>query len=517
MDIIQDNNDKDNKPKKNIDLTTVHNTVNSLIVCKVLEGQDMFMNLLGISNPVAKLFITYAIFNIKPCFNMFGHVLGATFSRLKMFDLYSKSLLYTRHLPVKKTYEINSLQDGENNSLYLAFSWYLKTVAEKPVENHIVLQIQKSIQPSKEEYPFEIQKSVPRNTETTFTYDGYKFNYSVTEHEDVVYGVSNEMKRKNYKLLIWTYENADHMIEGMSNDIANMYAKSKLDSVWKLKIFNHKKGIWNESSVDRQGRTISSVILQNNIEREIFDELQYFVEKEKWFNEKMIPYKKSYLFYGPPGTGKTSMIKAISSELKRHIYYLNLANIENDDELTKLMGKMIFTDVTLIIEDIDAQTTAVQERNKEVYSEHSDHEDMEMIGRENKKREPENKKSGVTLSALLNQVDGVQNNYGMILIITTNKPKSLDSALLREGRVDRKVFFDFATNEQIYQMFSRFYEEENTITVERINTWRETNDIKIAPAAVENAMVRHYGDCEKAFIKLQEYKGFGGDIEKFTY
>lgn len=501
MDII------DTKDEKKLDLTTVKNAVNSLIVCKILESQDIVTQYLSIENPIAKLLITYGIFNAQTCFNVFNKFFWKSISGLKVFGRYSNSLLFKQYIPTKKTYEISYLRDNEINQIYLAYNWYLKTVAKKPIENHIVLQMHKQVQASKEEVRFEIQKSVPRDTETTFTYSGHTFNYSITEFEDVIYGVGGEIKKKNYKLLIWTFDNTDYLIDDMTRDILNLFAKSKLDDVWKQKIFNHKNGSWEEASIDRQKRKITSVVLDNNSQKDIESELKYFVENETWFNDKNIPYKKSYLFYGPPGTGKTSMIRAISHELQRHIYYLNLANIKNDDELTRLMGKLNFTEVALIIEDIDAQTDAVKNRASE---------DIEVINN-NGDKETRKEKSGITLAGLLNQIDGVQNNYGMILIMTTNRPDDLDPALTREGRVDHKVFFNYASDNQMYEMFKRFYDDNNTITLKMIQDWRKNNMVKIAPAAIENVMVKNYKDCTMAFNALKKYKGPMGDMQKFEY
>ena len=170
-------------------------------------------------------------------------------------------------------------------------------------------------------------------------------------------------------------------------------------------------------------------------------------------------------------------------------------------------GKLNFTEVALIIEDIDAQTDAVKNRALE---------DIEVINKQGEK-ETRKEKTGITLAGLLNQIDGVQNNYGMILIMTTNRPDDLDPALTREGRVDHKVFFNYASDNQIHKMFERFYDERNTITKKMIEDWRKKTIRSIAPAAIENVMVNNYKDSDAAFQALKDYKGPIGDMEKFTY
>jgi len=64
---------------------------------------------------------------------------------------------------------------------------------------------------------------------------------------------------------------------------------------------------------------------------------------------------------------------------------------------------------------------------------------------------------GVTLSGLLNAIDGVAAHEGRLLFATTNHYESLDPALRRPGRMDRHIEFRLASRYQIAGMFRRFY------------------------------------------------------------
>src|ERR1700684_1338866 len=64
----------------------------------------------------------------------------------------------------------------------------------------------------------------------------------------------------------------------------------------------------------------------------------------------------------------------------------------------------------------------------------------------------------ISLSCLLNVIDGVASHEGRILIMTTNYPERIDSRLVRAGRVDLKVLFGFATHEQITDLFVKMYD-----------------------------------------------------------
>ncbi len=69
----------------------------------------------------------------------------------------------------------------------------------------------------------------------------------------------------------------------------------------------------------------------------------------------------------------------------------------------------------------------------------------------------EEKKKGISLSGLLNAIDGVASHEGRVLVMTTNKPEKLDDALIRPGRVDLQVAFGNATQGQVKELFERMY------------------------------------------------------------
>lgn len=71
---------------------------------------------------------------------------------------------------------------------------------------------------------------------------------------------------------------------------------------------------------------------------------------------------------------------------------------------------------------------------------------------------PTERASNISLSGLLNVIDGVATHEGRILIMTTNHPEKLDAALIRAGRVDLQIKFSYATKSQIRNLFIRMYQ-----------------------------------------------------------
>ena len=130
--------------------------------------------------------------------------------------------------------------------------------------------------------------------------------------------------------------------------------------------------------------------------------------------------------------------------------------------------------------------------------------DMDMGGMpilNNKK--PENKKENkvessekLSLSFLLNLLDGVLETPGRILIITTNRPEKLDKALIRPGRIDINIKVGYCDLVMIEDMMKFFYEMPD---------FKLKNFIynkKLTPAEVQKILLDNYNNIEMAYDKL---------------
>ena len=568
--LTQQNDQQLTKP---VDYFSIKSAFQAMIIQKTMEANDILATYLRLSHPLAKMTLAFALFNPYQ-----------TMSLLKTNGMYAFSigmwckrsitaLIYRKPQPVKKTFEICYITDNSINHLYVAFDWYLKSNSKiKKQENHAVLSMTKPIEPSKKDKDYPVLKTVPEEKETEFVYDNYTFSYSKTSFDDFIYAPSGEMKKKNHKLLIWSYDCTDARFDNLSAHVINLYAKPKVDEIWVQKLFTHENGMWKDSVLERNKRKIASVVMKNDANIAISNMLRHFAETEEWHLERGIPYKKSFLFYGPPGSGKSSMIKAMSFELQRHVHYLNLSLVKNDQELTNLMSKVNFKETIIVIEDIDAQGSMVHTRKGETQIQSTngtmanatntintttkpETDDVVLINNDttntnkaidqatllalttanaliadanrktntldnDKDKNPANSngkaeaKNQVTLSGILNQFDGIHNNHGMILIMTTNYPEKLDEALIRDGRVDERIFFDYCDYEQIYKMFKNFY-NGNSISIETIKEKLDLKKNKIAPCNVENSMRRHYSNAMSALEDLVDSIGKKKTFEKF--
>lgn len=217
----------------------------------------------------------------------------------------------------------------------------------------------KRIHPTLDQKDYDILKTIPEEKEIEFTYDNYNFYYSKTCSK-------NDMTDKNYKLIIWTYNCANNTFNNLQYHVVNSYKQSIINEEKKPKIFINKNGIWKGLLLNKNRRKIISVVMKDNKNLEIKKTLDHFIQSEEWYNTHGISYKKVFLFYGPAGTGKSSMIKAMSNELQRHIHYLNLSLVTNDNKLNNLMANINFKETILVIEDIDSQIPVFCKRFKTV-------------------------------------------------------------------------------------------------------------------------------------------------------
>jgi chaperone BCS1 len=195
---------------------------------------------------------------------------------------------------------------------------------------------------------------------------------------------------------------------------------------------------------DQNKRDISSVFLDKSKKDFLIDNLMTFISREEWYEKNGIPYQLGILLYGTAGTGKTSLIKAIAGYLNYHIYYLptqKLGFIER--AMSTLPEKCI-----VVIEDIDTNILTHSRENKDKDSKPNGSGFLEGM-------------MSISLSEVLNALDGMFSAHGRILIATTNHIESLDPALVRSGRIDIKMEIGFINHEVLEDFLHNFFPENH--------------------------------------------------------
>ncbi|KAK1654592.1 P-loop containing nucleoside triphosphate hydrolase protein, partial [Colletotrichum phormii] len=150
--------------------------------------------------------------------------------------------------------------------------------------------------------------------------------------------------------------------------------------------------------------------------------------------------------YGRPGTGKSSFSMSIAGCFGLNIYVVSLAGID-DMRLSALFADLPQRCVVLL-EDVDAVGTAGAR----------DADNGESDLGSDASRGSSKPHGTLSLSGLLNVLDGVASQDGRVLIMTTNHIEHLDDALIRPGRVDKKIEFGPADAEVIRKLFCTVFE-----------------------------------------------------------
>ena len=232
-------------------------------------------------------------------------------------------------------------------------------------------------------------------------------------------------------------------------------AYAKKQSTQALGVRCWANGFWQAVSAKAK-RPVSSVFLPAAQKSEMLAHADWFFGARPWFAERGIPYRQGYLLHGAPGTGKTSIAMALAGHFDKPLYVINLASVENDNALMFAFLSTLPSCVVLI-EDVDATRTATDR-------------DAEPVPPPEPAKAPSRypvingafqspPATGVTLSGLLNAIDGVASSEGRLLIMTTNRPDVLDPALLRPGRVDLRFEIGPMDAAQVREMALRFYRD----------------------------------------------------------
>ncbi len=175
--------------------------------------------------------------------------------------------------------------------------------------------------------------------------------------------------------------------------------------------------------VDRKRkRDLSTIFVPQATKDMLVNDLAAFMARREEYARRGTPWRRGYLFEGPPGTGKSSLIFALASHLGRPVFVINLANVGGDNGLQSAFnvagGKGI-----VVIEDAD--TVRITNSREEAPPPQAA---TTVPGL------PE--QQHLTLSGLLNAIDGVAAREGRILFVTSNHSDRLDAALMRPGRID---------------------------------------------------------------------------------
>jgi chaperone BCS1 len=197
-------------------------------------------------------------------------------------------------------------------------------------------------------------------------------------------------------------------------------------------------------------RLLDSVVLKPGEKEDLLQDVKKFLGSRNRYRQLGVPYHRGYLLYGPPGTGKTSLVSGLAARFGMSIYAVNLT--EFNDRTLKTAINEVPPNSVILFEDIDCMKAG----NRRSGSEESA---RKPVGSSEKSDGGD--RYGVTLSGLLNVLDGFHAPENVLFVMTTNQIEVLDPALLRPGRIDYKLYLGEAAESQKVELYLRIFPEES--------------------------------------------------------
>lgn len=296
--------------------------------------------------------------------------------------------------------------------------------------------------------------------------------------------------------------------------IIGPYLKHVLKEGKAIKVRNRQRKLYTNNGaywshvVFEHPASFQTLAMEPERKKEIIDDLIAFSKAEDFYARIGRAWKRGYLLYGPPGTGKSTMIAAMANLLNYDIYDLELTAVKDNTELRRLLIETSSKSV-IVIEDIDCSLELTGQRKKEKKKEKKKEDDQEQEGKEeskekSSKEEKDGKSSQVTLSGLLNFIDGLWSACGgeRIIVFTTNYKEKLDPALIRKGRMDKHIELSYCGFEAFKVLAKNYLCLDEHDFFPRIRTL--LGETKITPADVaEHLMPKTiFGDAEVSLKSL---------------
>ena len=156
--------------------------------------------------------------------------------------------------------------------------------------------------------------------------------------------------------------------------------------------------------------------------KENLTEIVNYLHNPKQYQEIGASMPKGVLLVGPPGTGKTMLAKAVAGEANVPFFSMS------GSEFVEMFVGMGASKVRDLFKQAKEKAPCI------VFI-----DEIDAIGKKRDGQMGGNDEREQTLNQLLTEMDGFESNTGVIILAATNRPESLDPALTRPGRFDRRV------------------------------------------------------------------------------
>ncbi|XP_012489569.1 AAA-ATPase ASD, mitochondrial [Gossypium raimondii] len=294
--------------------------------------------------------------------------------------------------------------------------------------------------------------------------------------------------------------------------IIGPYLKHVLKEGKAIKVRNRQRKLYTNNGpnwshvVFEHPATFQTLAMEQDKKEEIMEDLVTFSQAEEFYSRIGRAWKRGYLLYGPPGTGKSTMIAAMANLLGYDIYDLELTAVKDNTELRKLLIETSSKSI-IVIEDIDCSLDLTGQRRPK--KEKKDEAEKMKQHPMHKASKEEAKSSQVTLSGLLNFIDGLWSACGgeRLIVFTTNFVEKLDPALIRKGRMDKHIELSYCGFEAFKVLAKNYQKLDSHKLFGRIQDL--LREVRITPADVAEHLMpktasRDLQTCFESLIQALE-------------
>ncbi len=188
--------------------------------------------------------------------------------------------------------------------------------------------------------------------------------------------------------------------------------------------------------------------------KESLKEIVDFLHEPQKYQEIGASMPKGILLVGPPGTGKTMLAKAVAGEANVPFFSMS------GSEFVEMFVGMGASKVRDLFKQAKEKAPCI------VFI-----DEIDAIGKKRDGQIGGNDEREQTLNQLLTEMDGFEGNSGVIILAATNRPESLDPALTRPGRFDRRVpveLPDLKGREEILKVHARKIKVDGDVDFQQI-------------------------------------------------
>jgi chaperone BCS1 len=239
----------------------------------------------------------------------------------------------------------------------------------------------------------------------------------------------------------------------------------------KIKLYyNKSRGYWDKFH-NVYAQPLEKIFMDEKIKNSIINHIDVFLHNKAKYVRYGRPYKLNFLFTGLPGSGKTSLVKALALKYNRPVYILSFPKNLTDESLIDLITE-IKDDSIVLLEDIDAFF--------------SERKAVDI---------------NVSFSCVINILDGTLcRGNGVITFLSANNPERLDPALIRPGRIDRIIRFDYPKRSEIEKAFIDLTDSSAGFE----SFYNKIKSMRISMSGIVDYLFRHPTDFLEAINELIE-------------